>query len=191
MSKNYYTHRPYLRQVLDSFDYNKEVLCLELGTGHGSALVFNEYLKKHKNLKVIAYEDNQEWLKMTKEKYQTKNYVFNYIDSWSTFDYSELKRQKFDLIFVDHMVYNNKWQERKNSVDELKQTTDIIIVHDYDYFNKKMAEQGYNLTNRMEQEPNIYSVSENTFWFDNYGSEFNLLGYKSELPPTLVMKKIK
>ena len=36
-----------LREILNSFNYEKNVTCLEFGSGDGSSSVFNEYTKKY------------------------------------------------------------------------------------------------------------------------------------------------
>ena len=185
MTHPYYTHRKYLKQILDSFDYTRPVHCLELGTGDGSALIFNQYIKNNKNLFVTAYEDNHKWLEKTQNKYEIPNYSFNKIENWSTFNYDLVKDKVYDLIFVDHMVSDKKWQERINSVENLKNHGKYIIVHDYDYYNKKIAGHGYG------KNSNIYSVQKNSFWYDRYAGDFELTGHKEKLPPTLIMKNKK
>jgi hypothetical protein len=50
----------------------------------------------------------------------------------------------------------------------------VIILHDYDYFNKNVCDD-------------IYSVSKGSFFYDNFGSEFNFSCNYKQLPPTLIM----
>ena len=39
----FYTHQQFLREILNSFNYEKNVTCLEFGSGDGSSSVFNEF----------------------------------------------------------------------------------------------------------------------------------------------------
>jgi hypothetical protein len=128
----YYSHQSYLTQILDSFDYNKSVSCLEFGVGEGSSSVFYSYAKQHNTLQIDAYESDSNWLKETRQKYQLDNYCFMNVDNWNEFDFNILKYKKYDLIFIDQAP----WEARILTLDSLSASSKNIILHDYNYYTK-------------------------------------------------------
>jgi hypothetical protein len=176
MSHPFYTHQKYLREQLDSLDLTKPIKCLEFGSGIGSGDVFNEFTSLYPDFQVITYEHDVEWFNQMKEKYSADNYKFNLI-KWEEFDYTALKNEKYDLIFVDQGV----WSERARTVRELINNSDIIVVHDFDYFNKH--DSGY-----IANCPNIYACDDTTYWGSQYNDVKQLTAYSELLPPTLLIK---
>ena len=166
---NFYTHREYLIQTLNEFNYNNVVNCLEFGVGDGSSMIFNQYANRFKNIKIDAFESDVDWLTNMGKKYQMVNYTFNKV-KWAGFDYEKLKNKNYDLIFVDQ----GDWDARIKTLDELKNYSKYIIVHDYDYYNKGICED-------------IYSVGDRTFW-NKYKVDFDMINKFDLLPPTLIMK---
>ena len=171
---DYYTHRKYLKKELENLNKNIKTNCLELGTGEGSALIFEEYAKTNENLKISSYDTDFFWLNKTSEKYSLKNYIFTYINDWDSFLNKNIFEDKYDLIFIDQAP----WEARIKSIDFLKDRSKVIILHDFDYFNIGICE-------------NIYSVKEDSFFYKKYGKDFELIASCEELPPTLVMKNKK
>lgn len=171
---SYYTHREYLRKELSKLDYSKPVTCLEFGTGEGSAVIFKEFTDKYPNLKVLSYESDSYWLSLIKDKYESANYNFFSVDSWQNFLEGFKFENFYDLVFVDQAP----WEARILSIDFIKSFSKVIILHDYDYFNKGVCED-------------IYSTAKGSFFYSKYSKHFLFETYYSELPPTLVMTNKK
>ena len=169
---DYYTHRPFLIKELEKIDFSKPVNCLEFGTGDGSALVFNEFAKKHPNLFIKSYDNDKNWLYSTKEKYGLLNYEFNYVDNWSDLlKDSNFEKSIYDIVFVDQAP----WEARIGTIELLKNKAKIIILHDYDFFNTGKCQ-------------NVYSVGEESFFRKLFDIKYHLYGNYDTLPPTLVIK---
>lgn len=166
----YYTHRPYLIDILDNLDYSKPIECLEFGIGYGSSEVFFKYAQTKENLRITAFETDRTWFDEISEKFRLENYNFRYIENWQNLDYLNFDKH-YDFIFIDQAP----WEERIRTLDSIGDCADIILLHDYDYFNK--------LINLFD----IYDVSDVSA-FGKYLKNFNLCAYKETLPPTLVFK---
>ncbi len=167
---DFYTHRPFLIRELEKLKCKNSVKILELGTGDGSSLILNEFAKSCDNFIIQAYETDYAWFSNMMEKYATDNYHFNHIDNWNSFlarDFEEY----YDLIFIDQ----SPWEARMQSFEKFKNSVGVIILHDYDYFNKGAIQD-------------IYSVDE-TSVFGKYREFFELENNFEVLPPTLVCYK--
>jgi hypothetical protein len=168
---NYYTHRDYLRKELENLNYNEKITCLEFGTGDGSAVLFKEYSDKYPNMVVVAYESDKEWLDNTRVKYSNKNYTFKDVESWDGLLVDENFKDTYDLVFVDQAPF----EARIQTIDFIKNKSKIIVLHDYDFYNKGVCSD-------------IFSVSNGSFFYEKYSQDFDLIPYYELLPPTLVMK---
>lgn len=156
----YYTHRPYLSRELSRLKDQAKIL--ELGVGHGSSLLIHNYCKDN-NCFATSFETNKQWFDDMKEQYQLMNYKFNLIESWSNFD--EIFIDSFyDLVFVDQ----SPWEARIDSMDYLASKSNVIILHDYDYYQREVDSK----------------IFEN-----RYGDIFKIEYNDIELPPTLVLSK--
>jgi hypothetical protein len=173
----YYTHQKFLRELLESFDYSKNIKCLEFGSGDGSSSLFSEYTKKNKNLTVECYEHDTEWLKQMESKYGSENYSFFSVD-WNNINYEELQKGEYDLIFVDQ----GDWDARIKTIDSLVNNSKNIILHDYCYYN---GFRGYEISE--DQKEKSLTLKEGSFFHTRYGDKFNLIGEVELFPPTLIM----
>lgn len=178
---HWYTHREYLQQALESFDYSKDIKCLEFGTGHGSSEIFHQYAKKYQNINIQAYEHDYEWFNKMRDVYGLPNYNFNVV-TWNDFKYDELKQQKYDLIFVDQ----GDWDARIATIDQLKNTADIIILHDYCYYN---GHRGNEI--KEDQRERALTIAEGSFFYNKYNSDFILESCGDLSPPTLILRRRK
>jgi len=180
----YYTHQEYIKRILDILLmhdplFNLKVNVLEFGSGDGSSIVFNEYANKYKDiLTVQSFEHVIDWYEKMKSKYSLSNYTFNLVD-WAKFDYTELKKEKYDFVFVDQGI----WEERIRTIDELKDCTKIFILHDYCYYN------GFRQHTTPYQDMPENSVGKGTYFYEKYNDEFELIPETSLYPPTLIFKK--
>jgi len=171
MTNPYYTHREYLENELKKLIESKNnIQCLEFGTGEGSAEVFHQFANSYDNIQITAYETDSVWLNSTKEKYERPNYNFHYIEDWFDFLKSFKSNVIYDLVFVDQ----TPWEARIETIDTVANFSKIIMLHDYDYFNKGIFED-------------IYSVSKGSFFYQKYNEQFELINYYDMLPPTLIM----
>lgn len=167
----FYTHRPYLIEELEKLKDKPNVKIIEFGVGEGSSLIFNEYAKKYSNLQIEAYETDKEWMDSMEIKYKLENYNFHFINDWNSLLVPENFQDQYDLVFIDQAP----WEARIASLNLIKEKSQVIILHDYDYYN-------HTITNH------IYDVGENTF-FEKYNDTFNLINHHQTLPPTLVFNK--
>lgn len=174
----FYTHQEYLRRTLDYLDFNNPIKCLEFGSGDGSSVIFNEYAKKYNNMTINCFEHDGKWLNTMKDKYSTQNYNFNLVD-WSNFDYTELKKDSYDLIFVDQ----GDWDARITTIDELRDNVKYIILHDYCYYN---GFRGFSIPE--SEKESALSVNEGTFFHKNYSDDFEIISEIDLFPPTLILK---
>jgi phospholipid N-methyltransferase len=170
MKNDFYTHREFLERELSKLNYKNKIKCLEFGTGDGSALIFSKFAKLYKNIEIKAYETNKEWLEITYQKYKLENYTFNFIENWDSFLENQNFDEIYDLVFVDQ----SPWEARIKTIDKLRNNAKIIILHDYDYYNKNII-------------TDIYSVGEGSFFHKRYGEYFNFVCESEILPPTLIM----
>ncbi len=165
----FYTHQQYLIAELRKLDYSEPRLCLEFGAGDGSASVFRGFLIDNPNLFVWAYETSQDWADQMMRDYSHPRYSFTKLDNWA--QYVRISYEgNIDLVFVDQ----EPWDARIAIIDAVKSYAKVIVLHDYDYFNKGVCE-------------NIFSVGEESF-FAQYMEDFTLEAHCMILPPTLIMR---
>jgi hypothetical protein len=166
---SFYTHRQYLHSELSKLDFTKKVKCLEFGTGDGSCVIFKEFTDKYENLTVLSYESDLNWLNESNQKYNSKNYIFKHVD-WNEFLLDDNFTEVYDLIFVDQ----SPWEARIKTIEILSKKAKVVILHDYDFYNKGVCE-------------GIFSIDEGSFFYEKFSKDFDMFGYNAELPPTLIM----
>ena len=167
----FYTHQQYLIKELRKLDYSKPCRCLELGAGDGSASVFRGFLIDNPNLAVWAFDTNQDWKDQMTRDYHHPHYEITLLKSWDALDSNVfLAHQPYDILFIDQ----EPWDARIHAINRLAHLSKVIILHDYDYFNKGVCE-------------NIFSVGEDSF-FGQYLDNFELEAHCMILPPTLIMR---
>jgi len=167
----FYTHQQYLIQELRKLDYSGPRLCLELGAGDGSASVFRGFLLDNPNLSVLSLDTSQDWRDQMMRDYNHPNYQMNLVDSWDAIWSNAFQTHTpYDIVFIDQTPFD----ARISSLEALKRIARIIILHDYDYFNKGICE-------------NIFSVGGDSF-FKKYLIDFTLEPQVMILPPTLIMR---
>lgn len=169
MSNPYYTHRPFLKQELDSLVLtpNKKFI-LELGVGDGSSELFNNYAKLYSNLEILGIDTDHSWVQSMEKQYSLPNYTILFTEFWEQELYKKLKI-KYDLVFIDQ----SPWMARIEALDYFTDNfTKTIILHDYDYFNLCS---------------NKYSVDHQSF-FAKYRENYIINGYFQNLPPTLILR---
>ena len=170
----YYTHQKYLTEELNKLDYSKPVIVLEFGTGDGSASILQSFARKYPNLRIESYEDNYNWYQNMKLKYYHPNYNFNYTESWDgLFLKGDILCFDYDLVFVD----SSPWDSRIMAIEAIRDRAKVIILHDYDYYNKGVIDD-------------IKSISEGSFYHTKYANDFTLEGKTEFYPETLIMRKI-
>lgn len=168
----YYTHQKYLTEELNRLDYSKPVNVLEFGTGEGSASVLYSFIKQYPNLRIESYESDPNWFRKIADKYHSGNYTFHHIESWDDFFSKAIFDKNYDLVFVD----SSPWDARIEAIEHVKFRSKVIILHDYDWFNKGVIED-------------IYSTGEGSFYDKRYGNLFRFQGYFEIFPGTLVMTR--
>jgi hypothetical protein len=173
----YCTHQKYTREELSNL--GKTPIILELGVGNGSSPLMYEFCKNNSDATVSCFETDAEWFEKMFNKYgDLPNYIFNCIEDWSDLE-NHLNEEEYDLVFVDQ----SPWLARIESINLLKDKTNIFILHDYDYFNKSDNEW-------VKTPPTDIYVNDETSWLgQTYSDEFVLEDNYEILPPTLIMRK--
>lgn len=77
------------------------------------------------------------------------------------------------MIFIDQ----SPWESRIKTLDLLINKSNITILHDYDYYNKGLIE-------------NIFDVGDDSFFGKYLSKNISSEGFSDELPPTLIFTKI-
>lgn len=178
LSNGHSTHRPFLQNELNNLNKDKKCLILELGVGYGSSPLFYQHCLNNPNHFVLGFETDQSWFLQIKQQYQLPNYKFEYILEWNNLD-SVFIEEKYDLVFVDQ----SPWEARINSIDNLKNKSNLIILHDYDYFNK--IESGFP----KEKCDDIFKNNSSSWLYQKYSNDFILEDNYIYMPPTLIMRK--
>ena len=132
----YHTHQKYLIEELDRLDYSKPVIVLEFGTGDGSASILQSFARRYPNLRIDSYENDLNWFCKTSGKYPADNYHFHQVESWDSFFDKAVFNESYDLVFVD----SSPWDVRIQAIEAVKDRAIVIILHDYDWFNKGVIE---------------------------------------------------
>ncbi len=169
---SYDSHKKYLTEELEKLDYSKLVHVLEFGTGDGSAAILRAFAKRNPNLRIDSYEDDLNWFHKTSGKYPADNYHFHQVESWDSFFGKAVLNESYDLVFID----SSPWDTRIQAIEAVKDSAKVIILHDYDWFNKGVIED-------------IYSTGKGSFYDTKYGKDFTMQGYFEIFPGTLIMRK--
>ena len=172
----FYTHRPYLENELAKLSTNATIV--ELGVGDGSSQLMSDFANKNSNARVYAFESDNEWVnKMSRKFASPLNYIFSHVSDWNSIR-DIITCDVIDLLFVDQ----SPWEARIQSIDLLSHIARVIILHDYDYFNK--IDSGWAVSECTD----IY-VNDKTSWLhQTYSPKFILESKYSVLPPTLIMR---
>lgn len=190
----YYTHQPYLIEILKNTKGN----ILECGCGDGSTTLIKEQIKDSGRT-LISLESNLEWL----NKYIHLNDDFHklyHIDAdnndvmetglkWSNF-IEKNKLNDFEIVFID----SSPWLSRKCCFDYFLDKARIIIIHDFDYFPTNniignvinTKESFYNNKKQIEIECNLDNDVKNYKLY--YPPKEYFIGETG--PPTLICSNI-
>jgi hypothetical protein len=150
-------------------DYSTQRTCLEFGSGDGSAEVFNRAANMY-NIVIDSFEFNLMWYNKMKEKYSLHNYRFHYVNGYKNIPFEDLKKNYYDLIFLDHGKEPWGFASRIEVLQKLNSR--IFALHNYDVYNRGVC-------------ADTLSIGSESF-FSEYHSRFNLVRYIEDLPPTLV-----
>jgi hypothetical protein len=165
----YFTHKEYLKKELASL--KSDAVVLELGIGDGSSPLMYDFCRDNPIAKVVGLETDQDWTDKIKNEYSLPNYEIDFIETWDGFE-NNLKDKFFDLVFVDQ----HPWEARVYSIKVLKDKAHTFILHDYDHYNKGIAN-------------NIYINDESSWLYQNYGDIYNFEDHYDILPPTTILRR--
>lgn len=173
----YCTHQKYTKEELSKL--GDSAVVLELGVGNGSSPLMYEFCKNNPDCIVQSFETDSAWFEQMFDKYgDLPNYVFNLIEDWSDLE-NHVDKDNYDLVFVDQ----SPWWARIESINLLKEKSNIIILHDYDYFNHSGHDWVKNPCT------DIYINDESSWLGQTYSDSFILEDNYEVLPPTLIMRK--
>lgn len=132
----YYTHQPFLNEILKLTTGD----ILECGCGDGST-VFIKNAINNTNRKLISLESNYEWLNKYTHLESDKHKLF-YVPAGTDDTYQTglqwvdfIKKENlidFEVVFID----SSPWMSRKACLDYFLSRSKIIVIHDFDYFPK-------------------------------------------------------
>jgi len=137
-SHPYYTHQPFLSEILKNTTGN----ILECGCGHGSTIFIKNLISTNLQIsrKLVTLESDKEWLNkfiyLNDDLHELYNIDATNDDNyenakiWTNFIDSNLKDYDFEVIFIDC----SPWLSRKEIFEYFKNTSAIIVIHDFDYF---------------------------------------------------------
>jgi hypothetical protein len=181
----YETHRPVLASAIEHLKLNRsELFVIEIGIGLGSTGYIRSLLREKDSL--LSIENNNTWLsKMVGIVPPSEHH--QYIDSSHSW-YHTLKavskyihniNKRVDLLFID----SSPWDSRTIAIDLLGAKSDLIVVHDVDYFphSNIWGKEVAQITSR--EKPGIRDYS-SVFpvWIEVFPTEF----FGPTGPPTLL-----
>lgn len=166
------SHKKYLKFLLENLDITNPVL-VETGSGDNSTGLFVKELK-NKNYSLYSFENHKAWHVKMARKYKNVNSQFIYIEGKS---YLDIKKyldkdsvKKIDLTFID----SNPWESRTEVKNLLSNISDIVCIHDVDYFphnniwGKEISEIVYKPKNKY-----FYGkLNEKNLGIRNYDDDF-------------------
>ena len=123
--------KPFVNLLLENIDLKKDII--EIGIGFNSTPLFINKVKELQNIKSYHFENDIEWFNKINTKYSSdkSNFIFfNKGNLKEEFEKYNVNENSYGLAFID----SNPWETRTFALNYLKETTDIVIVHDSDYF---------------------------------------------------------
>ena len=148
-------------------------ILVEAGSGNNSTGLFVKILKG-KNYKLYSFENHKDWhLKMIK-KYKNPNSKFVFLEGNSYLGIEKyLKKDninKINLTFID----SNPWETRTEVKNLLKDISDIICIHDVDFFphNKHWGKEISEIKYRPKSKYFYGKLVKKNLGSRNYDSEF-------------------
>ena len=136
----FYTHQPYLMEVLKTTTGN----ILECGCGDGSTYMIKKHIhdtanRCTSNRQLVSLESNLEWLNKYTHLADANHQLYHVAtdgtdcletgNKWVTF-IKTLEIKDFEMVFLD----SSPWMSRKCCFDYFLNKAKIIIIHDFDYF---------------------------------------------------------
>lgn len=134
------THKNFLSAAIafvSKSNPNQRIVFFEIGTGGESSRIMRQALDEINNSRLVSFENNPQWI----EKYR-KEYAFHKRHSivevnggtnWNhsiESEVSKLEEGDILLAFID----SAPWESRVTAIETLKNTAQIAILHDCDYF---------------------------------------------------------
>lgn len=160
----FYTHQPFLKFYAEKC----KGPILELGCGEGSTPLLHE-ICSNKGIQIVTMENNSEWMSRY-NKYISPSHRFLSVkdnggaDEWiKTFQDHSLDQIAWGLVFVDQ----SPWEARHASMDFFKDKTDVMMIHDMDYFPESNT-FGKVIRKTTRDNPGEYDFSEQFRKFKMY-----------------------
>jgi hypothetical protein len=136
----YSTHAPILNASINFLHEhripNQRLVMLEIGTGGSSSKILQNAILKTPNSTLVSFENDYKWAKLYEEKYRPQHnweLIKKPDENWPTLLQRLLNRlHENDLLlsFID----SSPWESRTSSFEILKNRSNIVLVHDIDYF---------------------------------------------------------
>ena len=166
------SHKKYFKFLLENLNIKNPVI-VEAGSGDNSTGLFVKELK-NKNYTLYSFENHEDWHKKMTKKYKNSNSQFIYIEGKS---YAGIKKyldkdsvKKIDITFID----SSPWESRTEVNNLLKDVSNIICIHDVDYFphNKIWAQEIEEIKYKPKNKYFYGSLIKENLGSRNYDSEF-------------------
>jgi len=127
------SHKKYLKYLLSKLE-KENLTIIEVGSGIHSSKLFS-YQTESISGNFISFENNYEWHLKVKNKYKNnKNSNFLYIEKLNKenikLELEKLGLEQITLSFIDSFP----WESRTEALELLKVKSEIIVIHDVDYF---------------------------------------------------------
>ena len=135
------THREFLEasivHLISTTPSSSKIVLYEIGTGGESSRIMYKYMSEHKNVYLVSFENNQEWLDIYRNMYSEherhKIIKVKQDSKWSHTIENELNflsESSALLSFID----SAPWESRNSALQILSFRSRLTLIHDVDYF---------------------------------------------------------
>lgn len=135
----YGTHSVFLESTLSFLREKgiKQKVLFEIGTGGKSSEIFQNFLNKNPDYKLISFEHDFSWVEKYRQSFpEGDNFRIVHVptvEDWNqsiAFELSKVGPNNIALAFID----SSPWESRSTALSLLKDEAQIVLVHDVDYF---------------------------------------------------------
>src|SRR5574343_182158 len=123
----YSTHQPVLYSAVKAVSNS---IVVEFGIGNGSTALLHDVCGENKN-SLFSYDNSEDWVNKFKS-FENEYHKLKYGADWNKTIEEVGLFGEIGLLFVDQAP----WEARHQSIIELGNKANIIILHDADYFVK-------------------------------------------------------
>ncbi|OUX38250.1 MAG: hypothetical protein CBE33_01065 [Candidatus Pelagibacter sp. TMED273] len=166
------SHKKYLKFIINNLN-KTNLTVVEAGSGDNSTGLFLKELK-NKNYVLYSFENNVSWHNKMSRKYKNSNIEFILIKGKSFLPVekhlNDANVTEIDLTFID----SAPWESRTEVKDLLTDISDIVCIHDVDYFphNNIWGEESSEIKNKPKNKYFYGDLDKENLGCRNYDNEF-------------------